>query len=481
MRHARWNPGGARAVGVALVLAAGILAAALPPAASGGQRLELTLDEAIEIALESNRTIAIAEAAEDAARARLGQARSALLPRIAGSASYTKLDETPYMDASQFGSMFEPLLVPFNALVADGLLDPSTLEGLSGVGGEGQIPMGDDDIYSIGLSVSQPVFTGGGVLNAYWAAKHGARAEALSHRRTVAETEYAVTEAYVGLVRALAGLDVMETAVEQVRSHLRDLENFFEEGMILESEVMAARVRAAGVDLELNRAEHGVRLAGANLCFQMGIDVDTEIEPVDQLEGVSSRDLDLGAATSLALRTRPDLEAARESSRAASNLVGAARSRYLPQIVFIGSYNWDRPNRAYEPEFYENWSVTLAAELSIFDWGGIGNSVREAEAARVQAEKAAEMAEEAVRLEVKQSLLGQDESIAAVRIATDGAAQAREALRVTRENFRSGMSTNSDVLDAQSAETEAEMQLVDALANLILAEKRLELATGVSN
>lgn len=483
MRVSRPSRGRTRSAGAFAALVTCALLVLVPanrgPAA---ERLALTLDEAIGIALESNRTIVIAEAGRDAGLARLGQARSAFLPRISGSASYTRLDEVPYMDASQFGSIFQPLLVPFDWLVENVGLPEGTLEGLQAAGaGGGKIPMGDDEIYSIGLSVSQPIFTGGGILNSYWAAKHGARADALLRDRTVDETRYAVTEAYVNLVRAGAALDVMEKAVEQMRSHLDDLENFYEEGMILESDIMAGRVRMSATELDRNRAEHALRLAAANLCFQMGIDVDTEIDPVDPLEGVMLPESDLESWTGLALEQRPDLEAAREGARAASNLVGAARSRYFPQIMLVGNYNWDRPNREYEPEFYENWSVTLAAEVNVFDWGNIGNTVREADATRVQAEAAAEMAEDAVRLEVKQSYLARDEALTAVRIATDGAAQARESLRVTRESFRSGMSTNSDVLDAQSAMTAAEMQRVDALANLRLAETRLELATGASH
>ena len=89
---------------------------------AGAVPLQLTLDDAIEIALEHGHNLGIAEAGEDAARARVWQARSAFLPAVSASASYTRLDETPYMDASQFGDMFAPLMVPFEYLVDEGYL-----------------------------------------------------------------------------------------------------------------------------------------------------------------------------------------------------------------------------------------------------------------------------------------------------------------------------------------------------------------------
>ncbi len=104
-----------------------VLGAARPARAEG--LLELTLDEAIELGLSQSRELTVAEAKAQAADARLGQARSGFFPRLSGSGSYTRLDEAPYIDASSFG-------------------------------GAGRIYIGDDDIYTMGLSVTQPLFTG---------------------------------------------------------------------------------------------------------------------------------------------------------------------------------------------------------------------------------------------------------------------------------------------------------------------------------
>jgi len=456
--------------------AATALLAAAAPAQAG--RLALTIEEAIETALENNRSIAIADAKVAAARARLGQARSVFFPQLRAAGSYTRLDEAPYMDASQFGDFFEPLMVPFEYLVEHGYLDPSTLEGLSGSTAGGKIYVGDEDVYSVGLTVTQPLFTGGGILAAYGAAKHAAAAEEWNGERTRDETRFDAVRAYVGLVQAIAARDVMTKVRRQVESHLSDVESLRREGMVIESELMLAKVRMAQVELELSAAEHGVELARAALCFTLGLPLETEIHPLDTLEEVWLPELDLDDWVARAVESRPDLRAMREAVGAAGDGVTAARSEYFPDLMLIGNYNWDRPNREYEPEFYDHWSVTLALEMNVFDWGRTRNRVREARAGLMQAEHGYELMRDAVRLEVTRSYLERDEALDAVRIAEDGLAQAREALRVTRESFRSGAATNSDVLDAQAALKTAEMNRVAALARLRLAEAALELAAG---
>jgi outer membrane protein TolC len=213
----------------------------------------------------------------------------------------------------------------------------------------------------------------------------------------------------------------------------------------------------------------------------MGLPVDTEIVASDRLSGAALPSAQPAGWIETALANRPDLMAMSETARAAGNAVSLARSGYFPQLALIGNYNWDRPNREYEPEFYDHWSVTVALQMNVFDWGLTGNRVREAKSVRTRAENGLALLEEAVRLEVRQALLEHDEARQAAEIAEAGVAQARESMRITRESFRSGVATNSQVLDAQTAETAAEMSRLAALARLRLAEAKLELAAGIDS
>jgi len=456
-----------------------LLVSALLAGPAVAETLSLTLDDAIALALKQGHELGITEAAEEAARARMWQANSVFLPSVSGSASYTKLDEIPYMDGSQFGEMFAPLMVPFEYLVDQGYLDPSTLEGLSGGSGSGKIYLGDDDIYSVGVTVTQPLFTGGALVSARGAAGHGLRAAEFNTVRAQHETRYGATQAYVALIVAKAALAVMDDSVALMQGHLADLEAMYGEGMVLERDIMEARVQMSAIELDRNSASHAVSLAQAALAFQLGLNPGTWIEAVDDLELPADSARLLEGLVEAALARRPDLMSMKEGAGAADNVVGMARAEFFPQVVARGSYNWDQPNREYEPQFYDHWSVTVAAQMNIFDWGGRWNRVREAKATRLQAERGLRMMEDAVRLEVEAGWQGYDAALEAVGIAGRGVVQARESYRVTDESFKSGVASNSDVLDASTALRSAEMDRVAALARLRLAGARLDLATGV--
>jgi outer membrane protein len=461
--------------------AAAIVASLLLAGTASAETLSMTLDEAVRLAVENNDQLAMAHSEARAAEARLTTVRSGFFPGLSASASYTRLDEAPYLDASGFGSIFAPLMEPFQYLVEHGYLDPSTLEGLQSSGGSDKIYLGTDDVYSIGLTVTQPLFTGGRLLSAHGAAKHAARAGEFNAQRAEDQVRYDATQAYTALVAARSGLDVMEEMQRTIQSHLADVTAMHEQGMVIDSDLMLARVRASEIERDRNRAEHLVSLAGAALAFALGLDVDTVIEPVDDLDAVPGASDDLTLLTARALAHRPDLASMNEMVGAADNGVTLARSGYLPQVVLMGNYDWDRPNRSYEPEFYHHWSATLALSMNVFDWGGTAGRVNEARAGLIRATRARDMFEKAVKLEVKTGYLELDEAVEGLTIAEDGLAQAKEAMRVAREAFKNGTATNSDVLDAQSALASAEMNRIQSATGLQLAEARLVLATGGAN
>ena len=79
---------------------------------------------------------------------------------------------------------------------------------------------------------------------------------------------------------------------------------------------------------------------------------------------------------------------------------------------------------------------------------------------------------------MQQRWLDLDSSRAAIGAATDGVRSATEARRVVMERFRAGVVTSTDVVDADLAVLQAELDLTRARANARLAEARLDRAVG---
>jgi outer membrane protein TolC len=83
-----------------------------------------------------------------------------------------------------------------------------------------------------------------------------------------------------------------------------------------------------------------------------------------------------------------------------------------------------------------------------------------------------------LNVEVRQRALDIESGRAAITAADDGVRAATEARRVVAERYRAGVITQIEVLDAEFAQLQAELDRTRALANLRLSEARLARAVG---
>src|SRR5262249_17183062 len=112
------------------------------------------------------------------------------------------------------------------------------------------------------------------------------------------------------------------------------------------------------------------------------------------------------------------------------------------------------------------------------DGGRTRAEVAEAAAGRRAAEERLAEFDSVLAVEVRQRSNELDSSRAAIAAADDSVRSAPEAQRVVVDRVRAGVATNTDVVDAQTALLQAELDRTQAVANARLAEARLARAVG---
>ena len=115
---------------------------------------------------------------------------------------------------------------------------------------------------------------------------------------------------------------------------------------------------------------------------------------------------------------------------------------------------------------------------SLFDGGRVRAETAEAAANQRAAEERLKDFDANVDLEVRQRAADLASAEAAIAAAEVGVRSATEARRVIADRFSAGVATNTDVIDAQVALLQAELDRTRALANAHLAAARLDRAVG---
>jgi outer membrane protein len=126
----------------------------------------------------------------------------------------------------------------------------------------------------------------------------------------------------------------------------------------------------------------------------------------------------------------------------------------------------------------KSWDFSVNVSMPLWDGGRAKAETAEAAAAsRALRERLADL-DELIGVDVRQRLLEIESARAAITAAEDAIRSAEDARRVVDERFRVGVATSTEVLDAQVALLQAQLDRTRSLANLRLAEARLERALG---
>jgi outer membrane protein TolC len=234
--------------------------------------------------------------------------------------------------------------------------------------------------------------------------------------------------------------------------------------------------------VQVIEGRNALELARSDLRRLTGIPPDAPLELTSSLDAPGGEaDEDLTTQVAKAKSARPERAALLQRIEAADARSAAAGAGRLPSVAFGGGVDYARPNTRIFPRltaWEDSWDVSVNASWSLWDGGRRGAEQAEAAAATRAARARLEEFDSLVELEVRQRRLDVASGRAAARAAADGVRSATEARRVVGERFNAGVATSTEVLDAQVAMLQAELDRARALAGVRLAEARLARSLG---
>jgi len=416
--------------------------------------IRLTLNEAITRGFEHNDRLDEMAARVEAARAVADQRDAASGPQVALQASYTRINH----------------------------IDEFALPGTPGTALRVIFPDIPNN-YRSRIDLQWPIYTAGRLQGLTRAAT--AEAEAAGQDRTAAQGDLKleITRSFWAVITARASSEVVRQALERTNAHLTDVRNQLSVGLIPPSDVLSVEAQQAHQRMLRIEADNIVETTSAEFRRLTGLEPDTPIELVSDFANVAPAQPAPAAvaAVDLAKANRPERKAIQFRLDAAAERVTAASAGSLPQLSALGGVDYARPNQRHVPIqdlWKPSWDIGISMRWSVFD----GHRSRAEEAEAVAARRAAEARlrdfDGLVQVEVRQRLADLNSARATIDAAQAGVRSAAEARRVLAERFSAGVATNTDVLNAQVALLQAELDLTRAFASVALATARLDRAMG---
>jgi outer membrane protein TolC len=417
---------------------------------------ELNIDAAVNAALVNNPEVMAARERAAAATKRFDGGKSHRLPKIGLSESFAYTNNPAEVFALTLNQGRFDMEEFF-------LSDPNNPDPLS--------------TFITTIDFELPIYTGGKLSARVGQAEAMATAEDYFLAHTQEKVVFETITAYVNLAKAREHQALLEKARSTTAEHVRLAEKYAAEGMILDADLLQARVYLSEMDELLTRATSGARLAEAALNFQMGADQTSprELAPLAPALPVVG---DLNDWITAAVEDRRDLAAARRKLEAGRLEEKAMRPGYFPEIAVLGNYS------LYDDTLFgsngHSGSVMAVARINLL--GGGSNTAARAAARHETASFEADIRrfEEGVRLEVQQAW--QNRATAETRHSTakSALAAATEAVRVRESRFKQGLDKMVDLLDAETGLREAEMREMVARYDVALDTNRLRYVSGAT-
>ena len=430
-------------------LALAIALLATPAWAQEPPALLLTLESAQARAIETSHRLAEARAREAAAQAVIARQEAASRPLVSVSAGYTRTNHVP------------EFAVPGPAGVAR-VIYPD-------------VP----DNYRTRLDLQWPIYSGGRTDALERAARAEAEAVAADVAAAQADLRLEVARAYWALTTARASVGVLEQGVGRAQAHVADVQQRFENGLIPPNEIASAQAQEARSRMLLIEARNQRDAAAADLARLIGAG---PAQPL-QLAPAAEERVRVGYESHLARARaqRAERQALERRIAAAEGQLGAAAAGRRPSVALVGGADYARPNTRIFPRaerWDDSWDVGVNVSWSLWDGGRTAADVAQAASAATAARRRLDEFESVLATEVRQRELDVDSALAAITAADEAVRAAAEARRVVAERYRAGVITQIEVLDAEYALLQAELDRTRAQSNLWLADARLARAVG---
>ena len=443
------------------------------------QTSHLTFDDALSLGMERNPAIIASDYAERAAHRERQAAIGLFMPKVSVKGAYTYFNKDIKIDLNDLkvkasgalgGMLSNPdiasALAPYLPAIQGGL---SSLLGL-----DLSYTLQRRNTAFLGGDIVLPIFAGGKIWTANWAAKINEQRAAEQSRRVRGALLTEIVERYFGVELARRGVAIREEAVVVVRQHLHDVALLEREGMAVESERLYAEYRLAEAERDLQRAE--LQFATAQEALQTSLGTDKSYlpsTPMFLLPKIESLDY-FRAMAELHNPQLGEVDKMRELARMNLRL---HRADLFPEVAAMGGMIFcDHQLTSLAPRM----AVGVGINFKIFD--GLRKEYK-LSAARLQLRRVEALerkAEQDIMLLVESLYNGVQSVLATVSAVERSERFAEEFLRAKRNAFREGVATSTDVVDAMLNLSRARLERVQTAYEFDLALARLLEASGMA-
>ncbi len=342
-------------------------------------------------------------------------------------------------------------------------------------------------MYMAGISLIQPVYSGGKIRTANKLAEIGEECAKEQLRKTHMDVIAEADKAYWTYVAVLEKVKMLDSYEKQMLALYDMASESVNAELSTENDLLRISAKRSEIQYQLQKVRNGADLCRISLCHVIGAGFDTMIEPVDTV-------LKINAPSEMSedISSRPEFRLLQKQVDAGLQQVKLARADILPTIGLSAGYAYygnvklngvamDALGNAhpYTQKFDDGFGLAMASvSIPVFSWGA---GLKKIKKARIEAENARLDMTHNVKLmniEVRQAVQNVKDGYQLVQTATIGLQLAERNLQQMTQKYEVSMATLTDLLDAQSQWQTAKSNFIEAQTQYKIYETEYLKKTG---
>lgn len=414
---------------------------------------KLSLQQAIQIALERNISIIGAKNQMEIQQSGVLTEYGRLLPNISASGTWSRsgasFDATPLIPSGVSAGGSTVASIDASITISNGLTNFSSIE----------------------------------------RAKNLAGASEYDYQQSRQSIALAVQQAYLTVLRNKQLLKVSEDNLKRSRQQLSRIEESNKVGAVAKADLYRQQVQTANDELAVINAQSAYDNSKNELLYLLALDVTKEYElddegvlkEVEQIDSTYKSEMyDYDKLVEEALASRPDYQASLLSRDASANSLTIAKLGHYPSLTLSGGYGQRFIGGSDFSNFTDRgeWDIALTVRVPIFSGFQVSTAVQTSQLNYELAQQNLEQTKRKVQKEIRTALLNLETARKKVEVSLKNVVSAEEDRRIAEERYNLGSNTLLDLLVATANYTNALSNKVSAAYDFLYAKQQFRIAVG---
>ena len=417
--------------------------------------ISLSLDKAIELALENSYNTRAAVNDIASAEKKVWETTTIGLPQINGAIDYQNF-----------------------------LKQPITVADINGDGVDEEFVFGTKQNVNASVTLSQLLFDGT-YLVGLQSAKTFLKISEQAKEKTELVTREAVINAYGNVLISENSISILKNNIKILQKNYDDAKKIYENGLNEEEDVEQLEITLGDVKNQLNSVLRLNEIAYQMLNLSLGNSIDTELVLTDTLDSLTEENISINlVGETFLIENHIDYRIAENDREAKRLMMKLEQSKNLPSLSAFVNYG----TQAFSNEFsffdnnqrwFQSSLLGVSLKVPIFSSFGRSSKIAQAEIALNTADLRLEETKQRLELQAKKAKSDYQLSIESYQTAKKNLGLAERIEKKQRIKFFEGLSSSFNLLQAQTQLYTQQQNYIQSMLNVITNKAALENALNI--